>query len=86
MKKRSRKPHTPQDFEAAAAVDQGAAARRRRENELFKAQWIERNRQANPARRILNPLLGAFLEALRVVTTGGRTGCERNTQQKKEDP
>ncbi len=52
-----RKPLTPRDFEAAAAVDQEAADERRRENGRLKAEWIERNRKAALGWRILNRLL-----------------------------
>ena len=50
-------PLTPRDFEAAAAVDQEAADRRRKENERLKALWIQRHRTESVGHRILNRFL-----------------------------
>ncbi len=54
---KERKPLTPPDFEAAAAIDQEAADERRRENGRLKAEWMERNRKATLGWRIHNRLL-----------------------------
>ncbi len=51
-----RKPLTHRDFEAAAATDLEAAIRRRRESELLKARWLERNPTEPLGRRILNAI------------------------------
>lgn len=57
-------PLTARDFEAAAAADQEAADRRRKENEQLKKQWIERHRTESMGRRILSRLLSGVVLAL----------------------